>query len=200
EMTATAIAPIKLDIIAHATEPTVDVGAAAPVIAQQRGIAGAEPVTAADFNSAVKVGGNHPSPTGRLFAVQPSYFQSFDLLQVSDGKFDPHGVMVSEAMAIAQGIKVGDSLQLTFAGVDQPVTLPVTGIVNLDNADALFTIAAESENALVADVVFVDYAWFQQTLQAPLAVQAANLQATPPPGAVVLDPQVHVKIDRSLLP
>ena len=36
EMTATAIAPIKLDIIAHATEPTVDVGAAAPVGDAQR--------------------------------------------------------------------------------------------------------------------------------------------------------------------
>lgn len=200
EMTATALAPIKLDIIAHATEPTVDVGAAAPVIAQQRSIAGAEAVTAADFASAVKVGGTHPSPAGRMFALQPSYFQTFDLLQISDGQFDPQGVMISEAMAIAQGIQVGDALQLTFAGVDQPLTLPVSGIVNLDNADVLFTLASEAENAIVADVVFVDSGWFQQQLQAPLAAQAANLQATPPPGSVVLDPQVHVKIDRSLLP
>ncbi len=200
EMTATALAPIKLDIIAHATEPTVDVGAAAPVIAQQRGILGAEPVTAADFATAVKVGGTHPSPSGRMFALQPSYFQTFDLLQVSAGKFDPNGVVISEAMAIAQGIKVGDTLELTFIGVDKPLTLPVTGIVNLDNADALFTLASEAENAIVADVVFVDNNWFQQNLQAPLAAQAANLQATPPPGSVMLDPQVHVKIDRSLLP
>jgi len=200
EMTATALAPIKLDIIAHATAPTADAGAAAPVIAQQRGIAAAEAVTAADFASAVKVGGTHPSPAGRMFALQPSYFQTFDLLQISDGQFDPQGVMVSEAMAIAQGIQVGDALQLTFAGVAQPVTLPVAGIVNLDNADVLFTTATEAENALVADVVFVDSGWFQQQLQAPLAAQAANLQATPPPGSAVLDPQVHVRIDRSLLP
>ena len=200
QMTATALAPVKLDLVAHATTPDVAMPAIVPTIAQARGITAAESVTAADFASATKVGGTQSSPAGRMFAIAPSYFKTFDILQLNEGRFDPAGVVVSEAMAIAQNLKVGDSLQLTFAGVAQPVTLPVTGIANMDNADALFATTNEAENALVADVVFVDSGWFQAHLQAPLAVYAANPPATLVPGAIILDPQAHIKIDRALLP
>ena len=135
-----------------------------------------------------------------MFALQPGYFETFDVLQISSGEFAPGSVLVSEAMAIVQKLQVGDKLQLTFTGVDTPVTLPVSGIVNMDNADPLFALATDAENAIVADVVVVDAAWFSANLAAPLGVQAANLTDAPPPGSVVLDPQLHVKIDRSLLP
>lgn len=200
EMTATALAPVKLDIIAHAVEPDFDPGTAVAAIAAQRGVLGVEAVTAADFTSAVKAGGTQPSPVGRMFALQPGYFETFDVLQISSGEFAPGSVLVSEAMAIVQKLQVGDKLQLTFTGVDTPVTLPVSGIVNMDNADPLFALATDAENAIVADVVVVDAAWFSANLAAPLGVQAADLTDAPPPGSVVLDPQLHVKIDRSLLP
>ena len=80
------------------------------------------------------------------------------------------------------------------------MTLPVTGIVDTSNADALFATATENENALVADVVFVDLSWFHDQLQTPLATLAANPPASLPAGAIVFDQQVHIKIDRSLLP
>jgi putative ABC transport system permease protein len=200
QMTATALAPVKLDIVAHTTMPDVSTGAMLSAITAQRGIAAAEPVTAADFASAQKVGATQASPAGRLFAIAPSYFGTFDVLQISDGKFDPAGVMVSEAMAIAQNLKLGDALQLTFTGLAQPVILPITGIVNMGNADPLFATATEAENAIVADVVFVAGDWFNAHLQGPLAALAANPPATLAPGAVVLDPQIHIKIDRARLP
>ncbi len=200
QMTTTAIAPVKLDIVAHATQPDVAVADMLPTLTAQRGVTSAESVVAADFASATKVGGTPASPSGRMFAIAPSYFQTFDVLQISEGKFDSSGVMVSEAMAIAQNLKVGDSLQFTFAGVDYPVVLPVTGIVNMGNADALFATTTEAENAIVADVVFVDSGWFRANLQAQLAALAANPPASLAPGAILLDPQIHVKIDRALLP
>lgn len=200
QMTATAIAPVKLDLVAHATKPDVNIAPMIPVLAAQRSVSAAEPVYAADFASAQKLGAAQVSPAGRMFAVSPSYFKTFDILQISEGKFDPAGVMVSEAMAIAQNLKVGDSLQLSFSGIDKPIVLPVTGILNLDNADALFATATEAENALVSDVVLVDSGWFQQNLAAPLAVAAANPPANLAPGAVIYDPQIHVKINRDLLP
>jgi putative ABC transport system permease protein len=200
QMTTLALAPVKLDLVAHATTPDVDVTGAAPVIAVLRGIAAAEPMFAADFASAARVGGTQATPAGRMFAVSPSYLQTFDILQISDGRFDPQGTMISEAMAVSQNLKVGDVLQFTFAGVDQPVRLPVSGIVNMGNAEVLFATATEAENAIVADVVFVDTAWFQANLQAPLATLAANPPASLAPGAVILDPQVHAKIDRAQLP
>ena len=73
QMTAAAIAPVKIDIIAHGTKPDVNIADAAPTIAVERGVSAAEPVYAADFTSAVKLNGNHPSPAGRMFAIQPSY-------------------------------------------------------------------------------------------------------------------------------
>lgn len=200
EMTATALAPVRLDIIAHGVEPTFDPTTAVAAVAAQRGVIGVEPVTTADFSSAVKVGGTQPSPVGRMFALQSSYFDTFDVLQISSGQFAPDSVMVSEAMAIVQKLKVGDSLKVTFDGVDAPVTLPVSGIINMDSADPLFALTNNAENAIVADVVVVDAAWFAANLAAPLAVRAANLADAPPPGSVVLDPQLHVKIDRTLLP
>jgi putative ABC transport system permease protein len=200
QMTTTALAPVRLDMVAHATRPDVNVADMLPTLAAQRGVTAVEPVMAADFTSAQKLGANQLSPAGRMFAVRPTYFQSFDMLQLTEGKFDPSGILVSEAMAISQNLRVGDMLELVFAGVAQPVRLPISGIVNLSNADALFATATESENAIVADVVFVNSGWFQANLQSQLASLAASPPTTLAPGAIILDPQIHLKLDRAQLP
>jgi len=200
QMTTLALAPVKLDVVAHATTPDVNVADTISTISAQRGVLAAEPVLVADFASAVKVGGTQASPAGRVFGISPSYLQTFDILQISEGKFDPKGMMVGEAMAIAQNLKVGDSLQMTFTGIDHPVVLPITGIVNMDHADALFSVATEAENAIILDAAFVDFKWFQSNLQTPLAVLAANPPANTAPGAIIFEPQVHIKMDRALLP
>ncbi len=200
QMTATALAPVRIDLVAHATSPDVNMPDVVTKLSSQHGVSDVEPVTTADFTSAVKVGGAQPSPAGRMFAIAPSYMQTFDVLRISEGKLDPNGVMISEAMAIAQNLKLGDPLQFTFAGINQPVTLPVSGIVNMDNSDALFATATENENALLADVAIVDIHWFRSNLQAQLIPLVANPPATLPVGAVLFDQQAHIKMDRSLLP
>jgi putative ABC transport system permease protein len=200
QMTATAIAPVKLDMIAHATKPEVDVTGMIPTITALRGISTAELVYAADFAFAQKVGSTQATPSGRIFAISTSYFQTFDILQMSEGQFNPSGAVVSEAMVIAQNLKLGDQIQLTFSGITKPVVLPVTGIVNLDNAESLFATTTEAENALVSDVVLVDNEWFLQNLATQLTALAANPPANLAPGAVIYDPQIHIKVDRSLLP
>lgn len=200
QMTATALAPVQIDLVAHATSSDVNMADVIQNFSTQKGITTVEPVTTADFLSAVKMGGTQASPSGRMFAISQSYFQSFDILRLTEGSLNPNGVMISEAMAIAQNLKVGDQVQFTFAGIDQPVTLPVTGIVNMDNADALFATATENENAIVADVAFVDINWFRTNLESRLSALVANPPASLPAGAILLDQQAHIKIDRSLLP
>jgi len=199
QMTATALAPVRLDIVAHATTPNVNQSTVTQTFAAQPGVLAAEPAIVADFLSSNKTGSSQVSPAGRMFAIAPSYFQTFDIVQISSGAPAAGGVMISEAMAIAQNIKIGDQMTFIFAGIDQPVSLPVSGIVNMDNADALFATATESENAIVADVAFVDLTWFRSTLQPQLTALSANPPANLPVGAILLDQQVHVKIDRSLL-
>jgi putative ABC transport system permease protein len=200
QMTTIAIAPIKLDIVAHTTKPEVNIAGMIPAITALRGISAAEPVYAADFASAQKAGSMQSTHLGRMFAISASYFSTFDILQISEGKFDPSGVMISEAMAIAQNLKTGDQIQLTFSDIEKPVVLPVTGIVNLDNAEALFATTTEAENALVSDIVLVDDVWFQKNLATQLTLLAANPPTNLAPGAIIYDPQIHMKVDRSLLP
>jgi putative ABC transport system permease protein len=167
--------------------------------ATQPGVLAVEPVMVADFLSSSKVGSSQVSPAGRMFAIDPSYFKTFDIVQISSGAPTTDGVMISEAMAIAQNLKIGDQMTFTFAGIDQPISLPVSGIINMDNADALFATATESENAIVADVAFVNLNWFQTALQPQLAALSVNQPANLPVGAILLDQQAHIKIDRSLL-
>ena len=200
QMTTLALEPVKIDLIAHAVGVDFNVMDAVPSITGQRGVTAAEPIYAADFASAAKPGATQASPSGRMFAISPSYLNTFDILQISAGKFDPQGVMISEAMAVSQNLKVGDQLQFSFSGIDQQVTLPVSGIVNMDNASVLFATSTEAENAIVADVAFVDLNWFQNHLYQQLVTIAANPPATMAPGAVILDPQLHIKIDRNQLP
>jgi putative ABC transport system permease protein len=199
QMTETALAPVRLDIVAHTTIPDVNLSDVTRTLATQPGVLSSESVIVADFQSSGKVGSSQVSPAGRMFAITPSYFQTFDVVQASAGTLTQDGAMISEAMAIAQNVKIGDEMTFTFAGIDQPVTLPVTGIVSMDNADALFATATENENAIVADVAFVDIDWFRAALQPQLVGLAANPPASLPVGAILLDQQVHVKIDRSLL-
>jgi putative ABC transport system permease protein len=108
--------------------------------------------------------------------------------------------MVCEEMAIAQQLKVGDTIQLTWAGLDRPVSLPITGIVNMSQAEALFATATEAENAIVANVVFVDSGWFITQMQPQLEPLVSSPPASLPVGSILLDQQAHVRIDRSQLP
>lgn len=190
-MTEKALAPVSLDLVAHATRPDVDIGAMAGDIAKLRGISHAEAVMSADFSAPV---------TGRMFAMAGGYLESFPLARFSEGGLSPGSVAISESMAVGQKLHVGDRLSLSFPGLPAPVDLPISGIVNLDGADALFATANEAENALVSDVAFVDAGWFTNNLAAPLAKVALDPSHVPLPGTVVLDKQIHIRLDRNALP
>ena len=64
QMTATALAPVKLDLVAHATTPDVAMPAIVPTIAQARGITAAEPVTDRRFRVSDQ-GRRHAGIAGR---------------------------------------------------------------------------------------------------------------------------------------
>ncbi len=199
-MTTAAIAPVSLDLVAHAVNPADAYADLAPAIAAKSGILAAETVVSADFASAGKPGQPKLSPSGRIFALAPSWFKKFDLVQVQRGSFVAGGAVISEAMALSEGITLGDTIAFNFAGIDRPVILPVSGIAAMDKADPLFSTATEAENALVTDVAFVDLGWFNATLRGPLQAMVANPPASLAPGAVLIDPQVDIKINRDLLP
>ncbi|HUW68669.1 MAG TPA: ABC transporter permease [bacterium] len=200
QMTAAALAPVTLDIVAHQVNPAEGYADIAPAIAAKSGVLTAETVVSADFAGACKAGQSKLSPSGRMFALAPSYLKNFDLVQVQSGTFSAGSVVISEAMALSEGITLGDSLAFNFAGLDKPVVLPVSGIARMDKADPLFATSTEAENALVSDVAFVDLGWFNSVLQVPLQAMVANPPNSLAPGSILIDPQVHIKIDRNMLP
>ena len=199
-MTELALAPVQLDMVGHGTTPDFDSVQAAKTLTNVGGINAAESVISADFASAAKVDATQGSPAGRMFAISPSYFKTFDILAISQGQFDPTGVLISEPLAIAQKIGVGDRITVTFKGIDKPVELPVTGIVDTSRADPLFA-ANEAENTVIADLVFVDTSWFQTTLMQSLKVLPATTltSGTATTQVFALDPQVHLRVNHASL-
>lgn len=206
QMTANTLAPVQLDMIAHATVASLDGAAVQKTLAAQGGLKVSEPVTASDFASTRRVGAAQEGPAGRMLALREGYFQQFNFLSITEGRFDPRGAMVSEALAMSQGIRIGDRVAVRFAGLPQPVELPVTGVVNTSNADPMFATTdpnQEAEYNVVSDLVFVDLDWFRQNLQPQLSrlpvTADTGLGGT---GAVALpvDQQFHLRIDRDRLP
>ena len=61
QMTSTALAPVKLDSIARAGTPSLNMLDVVSVLSKQRGVTAVEPFSVADFASAVKAGGTQGS-------------------------------------------------------------------------------------------------------------------------------------------
>jgi len=199
-MTTLALAPVQLDMVGHGTTPDLDPSTVAAALSKLDGITAAEPIISADFASATKNGATSGSPAGRVFGIQPSYLKTFDLLAVSQGKFDLAGALISEPMAIAQKLAVGDKFTLTFKGVEKPIELTISGILDTTHADALFA-ANEAENTVVADLVFVDIGWFNANLSAALRALPPRTLTTGTTSTQVfaVDPQVHLRVSRDWL-
>lgn len=89
---------------------------------------------------------------------------------------------------------------MTFKGLDKPVELPITEIVDTSRADPLFA-ANEAENTVIADLVFVDTVWFQANLIRTLkALPATTLTSgTTTTQVFAVDPQVHLRVNRAAL-
>src|ERR1700682_2316104 len=65
QMSAPTLAPVKVDSIARATTPALNMSDVVRELAKQRGVTAVEPFSVADFASALKAGGAQASPAGR---------------------------------------------------------------------------------------------------------------------------------------
>ena len=208
DLTQRAIAPVMLDFQARAVDPTTDIAALAPRLQGQPGVTAALPFASAaiDIMPAGKATGGQPIPA-RLLAVPPDYPATFPLLAVSAGHFGPDGVLVSEQLATSLGLKLGDTFPLTVPGLDHPYPVLITGLVNTDRAEPLFTgptAAPEGSYNVAAAVVVIDYARFGRDLAAPLTRAAAapvtGGTTSTPSVLPLLDRQLHLRLDRAALP
>lgn len=78
-----------------------------------------------------------PEPV-RVFAFAPSYRVHEPAIRLVAGGFDPAAALLSVEAARALGVGPGDAVQLTLPGAAAPTPLPVSGLLDLSGARALF--------------------------------------------------------------
>jgi putative ABC transport system permease protein len=205
DMTKNALAPIQVDMVARATTTDLSPNALESTLKNQALVKFAQPVANTDFASLTKVGSANSSAAGKIFALDETYYKTFDFLPIVSGKFEPNGAMVGDATATQLGLKVGDTISLKFdAGINKPYFIKLSGIVGMGASDPLFynpDPAGGEGYGVVADVVFLPPTIFERDLSPSLSRLPMTTSSVGQTGSnVVLLPverQVHLKIDRS---
>ncbi|HZC08380.1 MAG TPA: FtsX-like permease family protein [Ktedonobacterales bacterium] len=219
-LTQRAIAPVLLDFQARSVDPLTDVtryqrqlGAIAGVSSAQPFVSaaiGVLPPAGASSSSGASAANSVSAPVAAcLFAAPPSYLAHVGVLRLSAGAFPAGGALISEQLALGLHATIGDQISLAVPGVAAPYPVVITGVVNTDLADPLFSgpgAANEGAYTNTSEAIILDYTTYARDLSAGLqgaAVQASN-SATANPAATqglpLLDRQVHIQIDRVALP
>lgn len=212
QLTQTAIAPVPVDMVGHVTVATADETAILNNFRSQPGVSLVEPLDSVDFAAASRPDAPaQKTPPGRLFAIDPSFLRSFDLLGVGSGSLTTDGVVVSEATASRLNLKAGDTIAIDIPSLTTPYQAKVTGILDTSRAEPLFLSGdptKEGEFQVLSDIVVMDRTLFNKDLRGPLlatvAPPPANPAAAPAKGTVSgappIDQQQYIKIDRNKLP
>lgn len=99
------------------------------------------------------------APGSTLVGTTPDAWGAGGLLSITEGSAVDGSALVSEGLALSQGVRVGGKVAVKLSS-GLTTTLPVAGIVDLSRADPVFATGVEAENARVVDAVFVDRATF----------------------------------------
>ena len=201
-MTNRALIPVKIDMQAVATSPTVDTTAAAVTLAKIPGVTLAERFAAADMEATV--GRNAPVKI-RLFAIDPTYIANHSWVTVTGGTL-AKGALLSDAFATLPGNSGAVSVRVGLAG--QPALEPITvgGSIDLRAAAPFWAVPAgdeQGEQLFNPNAVVVDYATFQRIVLPALQKDfaAGGATAVKPTGLRALLPlsiETQVTVDRKI--
>lgn len=208
-MADTALQALPVDMQVISGNHDTDLNALRTTILAQPHVLSAERYDLASFNGSDLVRGDQKTQTsaGAIIAVTPQYLQAFRPIRLVQGNFQPQGVMISKDMATNLGAAPGDELTLRFPGTVPPLSVKITGIVDLTGSDLLFapTDPAHRDKPFnpPANVLVMDLGTFEKTLQPGLASVLAD--SAPQNGIVAtnepsVSQQIHVKIDHTALP
>ncbi len=205
-MTATAVRSIPLDW----QGPVGSAGAAQRVargVAQQPGIAAAEPVATTPF-----AGATHSSPAGTVragsgfvVAVPPGYARELHTFRMLHGSLRADGIVLDQQLAATLQAGVGDTVSLTPRSGARPVSLTVTGVAIVSAADTLFQplipLLGPAPAQPPADIAIVPFASFVRHFGATLGTVApSNASAASAAGGVSgITYQVQAQVDSRTL-
>lgn len=206
-MTQRSIAPVRIDMQALVNNPRDSTTAIMANLLKRHSVLRAERFAEASFTSALFTSGHSAGQTsaGKLIAVDPSYFTALGVPVVRQGTLTPGGMVISVDMGTNLGARAGDTLTLRFGSRVPPITARISGIANMQGTDAMFApldpLLRVNLFTPPANVVIVDYAWFERQLKARLLRYAPH----PQPGPIVrynspVSEQVHLLLRRTEFP
>ena len=203
-MTQAAIKPVMVDMQVRSTLAHPDMKPIQTTLEAEPFVTYAEPVIIADFSSlSVPISGQATS-VGKVFVLQPSYYDAFGALKILGGDANTAGVMISQTAANDLGLSVGDSVAINFDQLNAPYVTQVTGIVDPSGAFFLFAAtdpAHEGEYNPVPYDVFITPALWESDLSISLTTPPIPINSNIKPIAAQ-KPQyeIHIQTDHSLLP
>ena len=123
---------------AAAPRPT-SLGQLAEQIGRLPGIQAADPLVFVDMatGSISTHGTDVPGPT-KLFVFDAKYQKNYPSIKILSGGFQPGEVLISEETARTLAVGIGENVTLTLPGTAPPLTLRVSGIMDLSSAKPLF--------------------------------------------------------------
>ncbi|MDP9185075.1 MAG: ABC transporter permease, partial [Actinomycetota bacterium] len=116
---------------------------------------------------ALSAGSTRVRDPARVFAFDQRYLDHYPSIKVVSGDLDPTGALLSVEAARSLGVEPGGAISVAIPGRERPLRLPVTGVVDLAQAQPLFASrkASELEEFLyVPNVVVVSPATFREAI------------------------------------
>jgi putative ABC transport system permease protein len=204
KMTQTAIAPVVVDMQVRSTLAHPDMTPVRTALEGESFVTHVEPVITADFASLSVPISNQVTPAGKLFVLQPSYYNSFEALRILSGDATSSGVLISQTAANDLGLSVGDSVAINFDQLATPYVTKITGIVDPTGAYFLFASTDPNQQGEYKPVPY-DVFISPELWEADLAVSLTNPPVPTDPNAKPIAAQkplyeLHVGTNHNLLP
>ncbi|HEY8217816.1 MAG TPA: FtsX-like permease family protein [Acidimicrobiia bacterium] len=148
-------------------------------IARLPGVAAADRLSFVDLGpDSLRSGTATVEDPVRVFAFDRTYRRHYPSIRLARGSFTRDGALLSAEAARHLGVHPGDTVQVTVPGRAAPLSLPVSGVVDLSRATPLFSSRKTSELErfiYVPDAIVVSPAVFDDTIVPAYQAAAATL-------------------------
>jgi putative ABC transport system permease protein len=172
-------------------------------VSRVRGVAAADGLSFVDLDpGALRSGSTAVADPVRVFAFDRAYQRHYPSIRVVSGGFAPGSALLSAEAARALGVSRGDTVKLSVPGRSRPITLPISGTVDLGDATPLFAsrkVSRLEQFVYVPDSIVVPPEIFRQKIvpafQAAAATPGSDLKAFPLSEVDVLADRTRLQSD-----
>ncbi len=108
-------------------------------IGQIPGVARAEPLSFVDLDpGSLSMGDTRPPEAARVFGLDKRYLDHDPSIRIVDGSYEPGAGLLSAEAARAMSVSPGDAVQVRVPGLNQPLSVRISGITDVSRAKSLF--------------------------------------------------------------